>query len=220
MRRKFDEQMDKLNTMLIEMGSTIEQAIIKACDGLLNQDTEMAQETIRLENEIDEQEREIENLCMKLLTQQQPIAKDLRQIHAALKMITDMERIGDQARDISQLAIYIADETYIDDIDEIPKMAGAAIKMVADSIEAFVKKDIDLARSVIDYDDVIDRLFADMKKQLFELIKQDVDNGAQALDLLMIAKYFERIGDHTVNIAEWVYFSITGEHVKKRHGRG
>lgn len=220
MRRRFDEQMEELNNMLIEMGSSIEEAISKACTALLNQDVELANEAILLENDIDEQEREIENFSMRLLTQQQPIARDLRQIHAALKMITDMERIGDHARDISQLTIYIADQRYIDNIEEIPKMAEAAIKMVTESIEAFVRKDTEMARGVIKYDDVIDKLFSDLKTQLFELIKMDVENGAQALDFLMIAKYFERIGDHAVNVAEWVYFSITGEHVKKRHGRG
>jgi len=211
--------MEKLNNQLIEMGSTIEQAISKACKALLTQDAALAEEAIKLENFIDEQEREIEVFCMRLLMQQQPIARDLRQIHSALKMITDMERIGDHARDISQLTIYIAHEKYIKNIDKFPKMADASIKMVTESIEAFVRKDTELAKSVIEYDDVIDRLFSDIKTELFELIKSNVTNGAQALDLLMIAKYFERIGDHAVNVAEWVYFSITGEHVKQRHGR-
>ncbi|MCL2853626.1 MAG: phosphate signaling complex protein PhoU [Defluviitaleaceae bacterium] len=215
-RRKFDEQLETLSNCLIEMGATLEQAISKACRALLTQDIPLAEEAMQLEIEIDTREREIENLCMKLLMQQQPVAKDLRQIHAALKMITDMERIGDHARDISEITIFLSTtgEKYIKRMDHITAMADATIKMVTDSVEAFVRKDIELAKHVIEYDDVVDDLFTTIKDELYSLILADVKNGTQALDLLMIAKYFERIGDHAVNIAEWVLFSITGGHVK------
>jgi len=215
-RRKFDEQLDTLSNRLIEMGALLEQAISKACRALLTQDIGLAEEAMQLEIEIDNREREIENLCMKLLMQQQPVAKDLRQIHAALKMITDMERIGDHARDISEITVFLSTtgEKYIQRLDNITLMADATIKMVTDSIEAFVRKDTALANAVIDYDDVVDDLFTTTKNELYDLIGADVENGKQALDLLMIAKYFERIGDHAVNIAEWVLFSITGSHPK------
>jgi len=217
-RRKFDEQLDTLNNSLIEMGAVLEQAISKACRALLTQDIALAEEAMQLEIEIDDRERHIENLCMKLLMQQQPVAKDLRQIHAALKMITDMERIGDHAQDISEITIYLSTtgEKYIKRLDHIPKMAEATIKMVTESIDAYVHKDIDLAKSVIDYDNVVDDLFTTVKDELYELIGANVENGKQSLDLLMIAKYFERIGDHAVNIAEWVLFSITGTHAKQK----
>jgi phosphate transport system protein len=150
-------------------------------------------------------------MCLRLLLQQQPVAKDLRLISAALKMITDMERIGDQAADISEIAIYLIGETYIKKLEHIPQMAAATSKMVKESIEAFVKMDLKLAKSVVEYDDIVDRLFYTVKSDLIELIQADSANGQQAMDLLMIAKYFERIGDHAVNIAEWVVFSLTGK---------
>ena len=210
MRNKFDEQLTKLHDMLIDMGAMIEKAITLAIQALVQQDKTMAQQAIAVDEDIDHMEKDIEAMCLRLLLQQQPVAKDLRLISAALKMITDMERIGDQAADISEIAIYLIGETYIKQLEHIPQMAAATSKMVTDSIDAFVKMDLQLARRVVDYDDVVDGLFDTVKSDLIELIQADAANGQQAMDFLMIAKYFERIGDHAVNIAEWVIFSITG----------
>jgi len=210
MRNKFDEQLTKLHDMLIDMGAMIEKAITLAIQALVQQDKAMAQQAIAVDEDIDHMEKDIEAMCLRLLLQQQPVAKDLRLISAALKMITDMERIGDQAADISEIAIYLIGETYIKQLEHIPQMAAATSKMVTDSIDAFVKMDLQLARRVVDYDDVVDGLFDTVKSDLIELIQADAANGQQAMDFLMIAKYFERIGDHAVNIAEWVIFSITG----------
>lgn len=212
MRTKFDEQLDLLNTELIEMGSMIENAIQSTSNALLQKNIEEANKTIAYEVEINEKERHIENLCLKLLLQQQPVAKDLRFISAALKMITDMERIGDQARDISEIIVYLADEPYIKKIEHLPMMAAETIKMVNKSIDAFVKRDLALALEVMEMDDIVDDLFDTIKKELIGIITTAPEKGRQALDLLMIAKYFERIGDHSVNIAEWVEFAITGNH--------
>lgn len=212
MRNKFDEQLAKLNNMLIEMGAMIEKAISLTTQALVHQDAEVAKQAIAFEEEIDHMEKDIEAMCLRLLLQQQPVAKDLRLISAALKMITDMERIGDQAADISEITMYLIGETYIKKLDHIPQMATATSKMVTESIDAYVKMDLKLARQVIKYDDVVDGLFDTIKSDLIDLIQADSANGEQAIDLLMIAKYFERIGDHAVNIAEWVVFSITGKH--------
>ena len=171
----------------------------------------LAKNAIAIESEIDQKERAIETLCLKLLLQQQPVARDLRQISSALKMITDMNRIGVQAADISEI-VTMANITSTDDTLHIAKMSAATIKMVTDSIDAFVRRDLVLAREVIDYDDVVDDLFDKVKGELIELIGRKTNRGEYAIDLLMIAKYFERIGDHAVNIAEWVVFSITGTH--------
>ena len=215
MRNKFEEQLAKLHNMLIEMGSMIEKAITMAIQALVEQDEEMARKAIAFDDEIDHMEKEIEALCLRLLLQQQPVARDLRLISSALKMITDMERIGDQAADISEIALLLIDVTYIKKLEHIPQMAQTAAKMVTDSIDAFVKKDLDLAKAVIECDDVVDNLFDTIKNDLIELIQADRANGEQAIDLIMIAKYFERIGDHATNIAEWVVFSITGRHWKE-----
>lgn len=215
MRNRFDTQLEQLNTQLIQMGALIEASIASAVKALLDQDKEQAKKAIIADQEVDQKEKEIEGLCLKLLLQQQPVARDLRLISAALKMITDMERIGDQAADISEIVIYLADDPYIKKIETIPKMAEETIKMVSDSIDAFVKKDLTLAQSVVDADDIVDVLFVTVKNDLIQLIRENVDNGSQAMDLLMVAKYFERIGDHAVNIAEWVKFSMTGKHKDK-----
>ena len=212
MRSKFDGQLVKLNGMLIEMGAMIEKAITLAINALVHQDETLARQAIAFEEDIDHIEKDIEAMCLRLLLQQQPVARDLRLISAALKMITDMERIGDQAADISEIAMYLIGETYIKKLEHIPQMAAATSKMVTESIEAFVKMDLELAQRVIDYDDVVDGLFDTIKSDLIELIQTDSANGGQAIDLIMIAKYFERIGDHAANIAEWVVFSITGKH--------
>ena len=210
MRYRFDEQLELLNQELITMGSLCEEAISATSRALANGDVSLAKKTNNLEEKINQKEREIESLCLKLLLQQQPVAKDLRTISSALKMITDMERIGDQAEDIAEIII-TAHISEPDDTFHIRAMADAAMKMVTDSIDAFVEKDIELARKVVEYDDVVDGYFDEVKKILIEKFTEAETNGEYTLDLLMIAKYFERIGDHAVNIAEWVIFSITGQ---------
>jgi len=216
MRSRFDEQLAKLNDMMIEMGALIEKTITLATEALKEQDVELAKKAIALEDEVDLMEKDIEALCMKLLLQQQPVARDLRLISAALKMITDMERISDQAADISEIVIMMAKAPYIQKPERIPKMAAATVKMVTDSIDAFVRKDLQLAQEVIKYDDVVDGLFDEVKFKLVELMRADNSNSEQCIDFLMIAKYFERIGDHACNIAEWVIYSITGQQVEKQ----
>ena len=212
MRNRFEKQLDQLNNELIEMGSLIEQAIAMAINALVNKDVEKAQQAIAFDEEINRQEKEIESLCLKLLLQQQPVAKDLRLISAALKMITDMERIGDHASDISEITISMANSPHIKKFDHIQEMAKETTVMVVNSIDAFVKKDIELANNVIQQDDVVDDLFVEIKQELIEMIKENPEYAEQATDLIMIGKYFERIGDHATNIAEWVIFSIVGKH--------
>lgn len=212
MRNRFDRQLVQLNNELIEMGGMIEKAISDTEKALVNQDIELASNVIEYDEEIDHQEREIEQLCLKLLLQQQPVAKDLRLISAALKMITDMERIGDHATDISEITIELSKESYIKKLDHIQQMAKETMVMLVQSVEAFVNKDMDKARTVIVHDDVVDDLFNKVKAELIAMIHEDVNAGEQASDLLMAAKYFERIGDHATNISEWVIFSITGQH--------
>ena len=212
MRNSFDMQLRKLNNELIEMGSLIETAIARAYKGLINQNIEIAKENVEFDREIDQKEKEVENICLKLLLQQQPVASDLRLISSAIKMITDMERIGDQAADISELTILMSKTQYIKRFDHIEQMAKATIEMVTTSVDAFVKSDLELARSVFARDDIVDNLFVTIKNDLIELIREDVNNGEQAIDLIMVAKYFERIGDHAVNLADWVIFSIVGHH--------
>ena len=212
MRNRFDRQLVQLNNELIEMGGMIEKAISDTVKALVNQDIELASNVIEYDEEIDHQEREIEQLCLKLLLQQQPVAKDLRLISAALKMITDMERIGDHATDISEITIELSKESYIKKLDHIQQMAKETMVMLVQSVEAFVNKDMDKARAVIVHDDVVDDLFNKVKAELIAMIHEDVNAGEQASDLLMAAKYFERIGDHATNISDWVIFSITGQH--------
>jgi len=211
MRRGFDDQLDLLNRELISMGAMCESAIALSAKALIEGDLEMARRATKIDAEIDSMERTIESLCLKLLLQQQPVARDLRLISSALKMITDMERIGDQAADIAEI-VTMANITASDDTVHIGEMARATIKMVTDSIDAFVKRDLNIAHAVIEYDDVVDDLFDTVKEALIKIFAGNPKDGEYALDLLMIAKYFERIGDHAVNIAEWVEFSITGQH--------
>ena len=214
MRNRFDRLLKKLNDELIDMGSMIEKSIEKALVALVTQNVEKAKEVITFDLEIDRQEREIESLCMKLLLQQQPVARDLRLISSALKMITDMERIGDQAADIAELAIFMAEKPYIKELKHITQMGQETMVMVVTSVDAFVEKDLEKAQEVLTHDDIVDQLFYAVKSELIEMIHQDKEIGEQATDLLMVAKYFERIGDHATNIAEWVIYSITGEHEK------
>lgn len=212
MRNRFGRQLSTLNDELIEMGSMIEKSIETAIKALVNQDVDLARNAIEADEEIDRQERIIEDLCLKLLLQQQPVAKDLRLISSALKMITDMERIGDHASDISEITIALADQPYIKKLEHIQQMAKETMIMLVGSIEAFVDKDLEKANEVIKRDDVVDDLFDKVKKELIQMIHENADKGEQAADLLMVAKYMERIGDHATNISEWVIFSITGEH--------
>lgn len=212
MRNRFDEQLSQLNEEIIAMGTMIEQAIEAAVDALIHQNVEEAKRAMDSDKEIDHQEREIENLCLKLLLQQQPVARDLRVISAALKMITDMERIGDHAVDISELTIVMSGKPYMKRLEHIEQMAKETMVMLIRSLEAYVNKNLEQAREVIDHDDIVDDLFLKVKTELIQLIRENADNGEQAADLLMVAKYFERIGDHATNIAEWVIFSITGTH--------
>lgn len=216
MRNRFDRELEQLNNELMEMAALIENAIVTAVHALTTRNEELAREAIRFDSTVDEKERDIERRCLKLLLQQQPVASDLRIISTALKMITDMERIGDQAADISELTLQLKSSGYERNLDHITQMANATVKMVKESIDAFVGRDLELARRVIDYDDVVDGLFDRVKDDLIELVRQDTESGEQAVDLLIIAKYFERIGDHATNIAEWAEFSITGIHKNER----
>lgn len=210
MRSKFDEQLDLLNREMITMGALCENAIAKSAKAVTEGDLSLTDPIMTLAEQIDEKEREIETMCLKLLLQQQPVAKDLRTISSALKMVTDMERIGHQSADIAEI-IKIANIKMSEDTQELHDMAVAVIKMVAESIDAFVKKDVAMAEAVIAYDDVVDGCFDRIKKLLIERFSRPGTDGEQTIDLLMISKYFERIGDHAVNIAKWVTFSITGK---------
>ena len=212
MRNRFDEQLQMLNNHLLEMGALIERSIENATQAMVNRDVEIAKAAIVADEEINQKEREIESLCFKLLLQQQPVAKDLRLISAALKMITDMERIGDQAADIAGIVSYIASEHDMKELAHLSQMGQNAIVMVRGSLDAYVRKDLDLARTIMGMDDAIDVLFDIVKDELIAHIRSDASSGSQAIDLLMIAKYYERIGDHAQNIAEWVEYALTGKH--------
>ncbi len=211
MRSKFDEQLEALHIELIKMGCLCETAIANASKALENPDESIIKAISEIENDIDHKERDIEGLCMRLILQQQPVATDLRLVSAAMKMVSDMERIGDQASDIAEITKYVNSGPACNDIDMVD-MACATVKMVTESITSFVKSDLERARNVIRSDDVIDRMFSDIKTKLIEYIQNNPENSELCLDLLMIAKYFERIGDHAANIAEWVEFSITGKY--------
>ncbi|MBQ8001030.1 MAG: phosphate signaling complex protein PhoU [Ruminococcus sp.] len=211
MRGRFDEQLALLNKKMIEMGAMCENIIALSAKALLEGDVDGAKRVASIDDDIDHMEREIEAICLKLLLQQQPVARDLRQISAALKMITDMERIGDQAEDIAEIITFLQGRTG-EECHDIREMAEATIRMVTDSIDAYVKQDLSLARSVAEHDDIVDNCFDSVKSNLITMITENTEDGEYAIDLLMIAKYFERIGDHAVNIAEWVEFSVTGVH--------
>ncbi len=212
MRSKFDEQLALMKNELIQMGALCEEAISLAAKALTEGDKTLAEKVGPLDGEIDQMERDIESLCLKLLLQQQPVARDLRQISAALKIITDMERIGDQASDIAEIILAMLSEGYVpEDVGHIREMAQETIKMVTESVDSYVRQDSNLARTVIAHDDTIDRYFTQVRAVLIQKIAEAPTVGERALDLLMIDKYLERIGDHAVNIAEWVIFSITGD---------
>ncbi|MEG2603622.1 MAG: phosphate signaling complex protein PhoU [Clostridia bacterium] len=210
MRRVFDAQLEELAQEMIAMGAMIEDAIDKACDALLRQDEVLAGEVMRADVLVDQKERAIETMCLRLLLTQQPIARDLRKVSSALKMITDMERVGDQAADICEIVTMLGAEGIVQSPGNVRDMARATADMVHRAIDAYVSGDVNLAREVMASDDVVDGLFMRIKAELIEILAQDSAQGQRALDLLMIAKYFERIGDHAVNISEWVEFSVTG----------
>ena len=212
MRIHFDEQLELLNKEIINMGTLVEQAIGKAIEALIQRDVDKAHDAMESDEEIDTKERTIESLCLHLLLQQQPVARDLRTISAALKMITDMERIGDHATDNSELAIVLTDMPNIEQLTHIERMAKETMVMLIQGLEAYVEKNYDKAEAVIAHDDIIDNLFLQVKGELIDIIQKDSNCANQAADLLMVAKYFERIGDHATNIAEWAIFSITGKH--------
>ena len=211
MRNRFDEQLFELNREIIEMGAMCEEAIASAAKALVSGDAALAANVKQNSSAIDQMEREIESRCMKLLLHQQPVAKDLRLISAALKMITDMERIGDQAEDIAEIVVFLNGHT-MEGMEMIEDMARETTKMVTASVDAFVQKDIELAKNVIEQDDIVDDYFSKVKCAIISLIAENSADGEFALDLLMISKYFERIGDHATNIAEWVIYSVTGTH--------
>ena len=211
MRDKFQQQLQQLNEDLIEMGALCKEAVADAMTALLHSDKQARQKAFLTEYEIDNKEREIENLCMKLLLQQQPVARDLRNISAALKMISDMERIGDQASDIADITKFLENSELTQHV-HIQQMAESAMSMLTESIDAFVRKDLLLARKVMKEDNTVDDLFNQIKLEVIQEIAQNPDEGELCVDMMMIAKYFERIADHVVNIAEWVEYSVTGEH--------
>lgn len=210
MRERYNEQLRYLNENIIAMGKLIEIAIQSAIIALMDKDTEAAKEIIKNDDEIDNKEREIETLCFKLLLEQQPMAADLRLITAALKMVTDMERIGDHASDIAEHIKHLTDFTY-SNMEHIHQMSTEVIEMLHESIDAYITRDIGKAKQVISHDDIVDDLFVFVKKDLIDQIYVNKGNGEQIADYLMIAKYFERIGDHSTNIAEWVIYSLTGD---------
>lgn len=208
MRTKFDEQLHMLNQEMMHMGSMIEERIQKAIEALIGQNSALAKEIMDGDCEVDREQKKIENICFNLLMQQQPVARDLRVISAAMKMVTDMERIGDHAADISEMTVMMSDTPYVADLEDIKKMASETVLMLIRSIEAYVEKDMLKAQCVIDHDDIVDDLFHKNKQDLIELIQKNPAVSEQAADMLMVAKYFERIGDHATNLAENIIFAL------------
>ena len=213
-RHLFNKKLEELHLDLIKMGSLVEESIEKTLLALQKQDTELAGRIFRDDDLIDELEQKIEKKCLTIIASQQPLAKDLRAIGAALKMITDMERIADHSADIAEITIRMAEEQYIKPLIDIPKMAELAKEMVRQSIDAYVKQDIELARVVCADDDAVDALFDQIVQELIVVMKRDAQTVEQATNLLLIAKYLERMADHATNICEWVIFHVTGEHVR------
>lgn len=208
MRNKFDEQLLELNQEMTKMGNMIEESIAKAVEALYKRDNDLAKQIMESDTKIDRAQKKIEDICFNLLIQQQPVARDLRNITAAMKMVTDMERIGDHAADISEMSLYIGEGRDLPKFEHINQMASETVMMLNWSIEAYVSKGRQKANEVISHDDVVDRLFDEVKQDIIKLIQEKPQEGEQATDLLMVAKYFERIGDHATNIAEWVIYSL------------
>lgn len=215
MRTKFEEQLRQLNNEMVYMGNMIEEAIQNALDALFSKNLEKAKKIMNDDELVDRQQKKIETICFQLLVQQQPVAHDLRNITAAMKMVTDMERIGDQAADISELTILMPESINELNADDIRKMSTEVILMLIQAIDAFVEKDSDKAQKVIDHDDVVDELFAKVKGELIETMRNQPELSESAADLLMVNKYLERIGDHATNIAEWVIFSVDDRYDRK-----
>ncbi|MCF0124087.1 MAG: phosphate signaling complex protein PhoU [Ruminiclostridium sp.] len=216
MRDRYHKQLKQMYSMMVEMGTLCQDAIgvsVKTLSGEEETARKLEEHVFLVDSEIDEKEREIETVCTKLLLQQQPVATDLRRITAALKMITDLERIGDQASDIAELAPFLR-KYHPDGKTKLEQMADEAIRMVRESVDAFVHLDLELARSVIAYDDVVDGWFHRIRTDLIEIISRDSSRGGECLDIFMVAKYLERIGDHATNLAEWVEYAITGQRSK------
>lgn len=213
-RKVFEEELAELKTELVEMCYLTEQMIGDAITALVNRDRELGKSIGDMDKRVDEYEMAIEKKCMRILLKQQPVAKDFRVVSTALKMITDIERFGDQAADIGDLVSTMPGETYIKKLTHITAMGDLALKMVRDSVNSFINNDEPLADEVIRLDDEMDELFLTVKNDLIELIKVDANNGDQAIELMMVAKYLERIGDHAVNVAEWTKYNETGVHQK------
>lgn len=211
-RHYFDKELEELHHELIKMGSMVEESIENAIHALKKQDVQLAKKVFKNDDVIDNMEKKIERICLNLIARQQPLAKDLRTIGTALKIITDMERIADHSADIAEITVRMANEKYIKPLVDIPKMAEMARQMVNKAIDAYVKQDMKLALEVCESDDAVDELFSKITLELTNIMKNDPDAVEQAIDFMMIAKYLERIGDHATNIGEWVVFNITGEH--------
>lgn len=212
MREKFDRELKNLNDKLLEMGGQVELSIENSLKALVNKDLNLANEVFTCDDVIDSMEKEIEDMCFRIILRQHPVAGDLRLISSILKMITDLERIGDHAQDISQITMHLVDKNYIKDLKHIKEMCEIATSMVKESINAFLVKDTQLIKEIIEKDRKVNDLFDIIRRELIDLIRKDIENSTQAIDFLMIAKYLERIGDHAKNIAEWALFSITGVH--------
>lgn len=211
MRSKFDEQLSELNNEMINMGQKIVGSIAMAIEALNRKDTKLAKEIMDRDSEIDRLQKKIEGICFNLLIQQQPVARDLRTVTAAMKMVTDMERIGDHAADISEMTILMGKNSHLESFGHISKMATETMIMLNHCIEAYVEKDEVKAKEVIEHDDIVDNLFTEAKKDVIKLILESPNEGEEATDILLVAKYFERIGDHATNIAEWVIFGVSTE---------
>ncbi|GHU40085.1 phosphate transport system regulatory protein PhoU [Clostridia bacterium] len=216
MRNRFEKQLEQVHNELIEMGNLVEKSIQMAITVFLKKDEQLAQEAIDFDREINRQERKVEGLCMRLLLEQQPVAKDLRMLYAALKMIADMERIGDYAQDIAESVLQTPSDLYISDLPLTAQMAMETVLMVTRSVEAFVQSNLEMAKSILAQDDALDAQYEEMKQLLVQKIKEHPEHGMEAVEMLIVARHLERIGDHAVNIAEWVIYSITGRHAGKR----
>lgn len=215
-RRSFDSDLELLNVEMIKMSAMVEHAIENTITAFKNQDERLAQAIIAGDRDINEAEKQIEAKCLSLILRQQPVAKDLRSVSTALKMVTDIERIGDHAADIAEILQNMRGEHIFEMVEHIPAMANVAIEMVHNAVKAFVEQDLGLVKSVTEEDDVMDELFDKTKSEVVEILKQNGSDLDLGVDFLMISKYFERIGDHAVNICEWVEFGITGEYQKQR----
>ena len=213
-RKIFEEELAELKTELVEMCRLTEQMIDNAITALVNRDRELGKSIGQVDKRVDEYEMDIEKRCMRILLRQQPVAKDFREVSTALKMITDIERFGDQASDIGELVYSMPGDKYIKNLEHITAMGNLAVKMVRESVNSFINNNESLADEVIKNDDKMDDLFLTVKNELIELIKKDGRNGDQAIELMMVAKYLERIGDHAVNVAEWTKYNETGVHEK------